>query len=160
MIKVSVCCTLYFRNHMSYDLHLWYTCMYKRIISAGIFFFFLFFSKFWFSGSLGVVKRAKNDPKLQKNSACLTPYFRNCLSYDFDFAKLLCKMMVSPSNFFVFQKFDFWDCYGGKRAKNDLKLPVSVYFALYLRNCRLYHQGFENDVYRCFSLFLFFNLAL
>ena len=35
--KISVCRTLYFRNHISYDLYLWYTCMYKRIISPGIF---------------------------------------------------------------------------------------------------------------------------
>ena len=40
MTKVSVCGTLYFSNHISYDLHLWYTCMYKRIIFPGIFFFF------------------------------------------------------------------------------------------------------------------------
>ena len=52
MTKISVCCTLYFRNHISYDLHLWCTCMYKRIISPGIFFVSLF-SKFWFLGSLG-----------------------------------------------------------------------------------------------------------
>ena len=32
----------------SYDLHLWYTCMYKMIISRH----FLFFSKFWFTGLL------------------------------------------------------------------------------------------------------------
>ena len=34
--KISVCCTLHFRNHISYDLHSWYKCMYKRIISPGI----------------------------------------------------------------------------------------------------------------------------
>ena len=39
----------------------------------------------------------------------------------------------------------------GKRAKNDLKLPISVCFALYLRNCRSYHQDFDKDIYRCFS---------
>ena len=38
-------------------------------------------------------------------------------------------------------------------AKDDLKLPISVCFALYLRNCRSYHQDFDNDIYRCFSLF-------
>ena len=43
MTKLSVCRTFYFRNHISYDLHLWYTCMYRRIISPGIFFFFFFF---------------------------------------------------------------------------------------------------------------------
>ena len=48
MTKISVCCTLYFSNHISYGLHLWYTCMHKRIISPGIF----FSSEFWFSGSL------------------------------------------------------------------------------------------------------------
>ena len=33
MLKISVCRTLCFRNHISYDLdHLWFTCMYKRII--------------------------------------------------------------------------------------------------------------------------------
>ena len=39
----NFCHTLYFRNHISYDLHLWYTCMYKSITSPGI---FSFFSKF------------------------------------------------------------------------------------------------------------------
>ena len=28
MTKISLCCTLHFRNHISYDVHLWYTCMY------------------------------------------------------------------------------------------------------------------------------------
>ena len=44
MTKIFVCRTLYFRNHISYDVDLWYTCMYKKIISPGI--FFHFFSKF------------------------------------------------------------------------------------------------------------------
>ena len=39
----NVCRTLYFRNHISYDLYLWYTCMYKRIISPGIFIIFFNF---------------------------------------------------------------------------------------------------------------------
>ena len=43
----------------------------------------------------------------------------------------MCKM-ISPANFFIFQNFDFWY----KRAKNDLKLPISVCFAPYLRKCR------------------------
>ena len=50
MTKISVYHTLYFRGHISHDLHLWYTCIYKMIISAGIFFIFL--SKFWFLGTL------------------------------------------------------------------------------------------------------------
>ena len=87
MLKISVCHTLYFRNHISYDLQLWCACIYKRIISPGIFFHFLFFSKFWFSGSLGKwqvegvgvrkgQKMAHNDKKF-----CLTLYLRNHISY-------------------------------------------------------------------------------
>ena len=37
MLKISVCRTLYFRNHISDDLHLWYTCMCKKIVSPAIF---------------------------------------------------------------------------------------------------------------------------
>ena len=69
---------------------------------------------------------------------------------------------------------------GGKRAKNGPKrqkfclshsisqepyiiwLRFKYVFALYLRYCRSYHQDFDNDIYRCLSLFLFFkkcNLA-
>ena len=48
--KISVCRTLYIRDYISHDLHLWYTCMYKRIISPGV--FFHFFPKCWFLGSL------------------------------------------------------------------------------------------------------------
>ena len=57
--------------------------MYKRIISPGI--VFIFFSKFRFSGSLGVGKRAKKWPKMTKYSVCLTLYLRNRTSYDYDF---------------------------------------------------------------------------
>ena len=46
--KISVCCTLHFRNHISYDLHLWYTCMYKRIISPGILSQELYIIWLWF----------------------------------------------------------------------------------------------------------------
>ena len=48
------------------------------------------------------------------------------------------------SNFFSFLEISIFG------AKNDLKLPISVLFALYLRSCRPYHQGFVNDIYKCF----------
>ena len=38
----------------------------------------------------------------------------------------MCKMMIFPGNFFIFENF-------------DLKLPISVCFVLYLGNCRSYH---------------------
>ena len=37
-----------------------------------------------------------------------------------------------------------------KRAKPDLKLLISVCFALYLRNCRSCHQDDHNGISRCF----------
>ena len=39
MTKHSVCHAPYLRNHTSYDLQLWYTCMFKRIKSPDIFSF-------------------------------------------------------------------------------------------------------------------------
>ena len=61
----------------------------------------------------------------------------------------MCKMIISPANFFTFQNFDFWGFQGGKRVKNDLKLPISVCFALYFTNYRSYHRDFDNDILRC-----------
>ena len=59
---------------------------------------------------------------------------------------------------FHFSKFWFLGFLGGKRAKNDLKLPISVCFALYLRNCRSYHQDFDNYICRCFFFILFLKM--
>ena len=71
----------------------------------------------------------------------------------------ICKMMISQAKFLIFQNW-FLGFLGGKRAKNNLKSPIWVCFTLYLKNCRLYHQDFDNDIYRCFSLFFFKNAAL
>ena len=61
MTKISVSRTLYLRNYISYDLHLWYTCMYKKIISPGI--FFIFCKILIFGIIKRASKRAKNGPK-------------------------------------------------------------------------------------------------
>ena len=45
--KKSVCCSWYLRSHISYDCHLWYTCVNDNI-SRNFFHFF----KIWFSGLL------------------------------------------------------------------------------------------------------------
>ena len=63
MAKASVFHTLYFRNHISYDLHLWYTCMYKKIISPDL--FCIFFKILIFRIIRGVVK-GKKWPKMTK----------------------------------------------------------------------------------------------
>ena len=85
MSKISVCCTLYFRNHISHDLHLLCLCMYKRVISPGI--FLIFFFKILIFGIIrevrvGVVKgqeMAYNDKKFcQSHSLSHEPYIIYC----------------------------------------------------------------------------------
>ena len=86
------------------DLHLWYTCVYKRIISPDI---FSYFSKFWFSGSLGGTlkgqKMAQNDKKF-----CLSRTISQEPYIIWLWFGCTCKMMISTGNFSIFQSFDFW----------------------------------------------------
>ena len=107
MTKMSVCCTFYFRNHISYDLHVWYTCMYKRIISPGIFWFFQNLD-IWDHQERGCRKRVKNGLKWQKFFVCLTPCLRNHTSYDCDFWCTCVKWWYLQEIFFIFQNFDLW----------------------------------------------------
>ena len=112
-----------------------------------------FSSKFWLLGSLRgeLVKGQKitqNDKKLcLSHSASQELYIIYC---DFWYT---CVKWWYPANFLIFQNFDFGGFLGGKMAKNNLNLPISECFALYLRNCRSYQDFFDNDIYRCFSLF-------
>ena len=155
--KIFVCSTLYFRHHISYDLHLWYTCMYKRIMSPGI--FYIFFFKILILRIIRVEvggKRAKNGPEWQKILSVSL-----CISWTVHHMIVIlvhmCKTIIFPANFFIFSIFIFGVFTPRKRAKNDLKLPTSVCFALYLINCRSHHRDFDNDIYRCFSLCYFFK---
>ena len=75
-------------------------------------------------------------------------------SYDCDFW-YTCVKWWYLQQIFHFVKSWLLEFVGGKRGKNDVKLPISVCFALYLRNCRSHHQDFDNDIYRCFSLYFF-----
>ena len=86
----------------------------------------------------------KKWPKMSKHSVWLIPYLRNHTSFDYDFWYTCVKWWYLQELFFFFfsQNFDFSAFEGGKRAKNGPKLPVSVCNALYLRNCRSYHQDF------------------
>ena len=148
--KNLVCCTLYFWNHISYDLHLWYTYIYKRIISPVIFFHFFQILIF---GIMGIWK-GKKWPKITKHFVCLTSYLRNHISYDYDLWYTCVKWWYLQHFFSFFQNFDFWVFMagalgGGWKGKNDLTLPISVCFALYLSNCRSYHWDFDNDISSC-----------
>ena len=135
------CHTLYFRNHTSYDLHLWCTCIYKRIISPSIFFFFQYI---WFLGSLGwgVVKGQKMAQNEKKKNLSHSVSQETYIIWLW-FLVHMCKW------WYLQQIYSFF----AKTAKHDLKLPISVCFALYLRNRRSYHQDFDSDIHRCFSLF-------
>ena len=102
----------------------------------------MFFSvlKFWFSRLWGGWK-GKKWPKMTKNSACLIPYLRSEEPY---IIWLIFGAYVlnddTSSKVFRFSKFWFLAFFfvcvygvvgvGCKRAKNDLKLPISVCFAL------------------------------
>ena len=103
LTKISVCCTLYFRNHTSYYLYLRYTCMYKRIISPDILFIFFKILIFGIIMGMGVVKRqkmAQNDKKF-----CLS-HFLSQKPYIIWlwFLVQMCKMIISLQQVFLFFK--------------------------------------------------------
>ena len=143
MTKNSVCRTPYLRNHTSYDCHLWCKCV-KWYLQ--VFFSIL---KSWFSRA----ERAKNDQN-DKNFFLLHLIFQEPYIIWFSFMLHMHVWMENFSRHFCFfQNFDFQDHFG-KRAKNDLKLPISVYYALHLSNCRSYHWDFDNDIYMFFFIIL------
>ena len=82
------------------------------------------------------------------------PYLKNLTLYDCDFW-CTCVKWWYLQKFFSFSKILIFGVFKGIKGKNDLKLPISVCFALFFRNCRSYHQDFDNDIYRCFSWFFF-----
>ena len=122
----------------------------KIIISSSVFFHFFKILIFWVHSPL----KGQKWSIMTKDSVCRTPYLRNHTSYDCDFW-YACVKWWYLQQIFSFLKSWFWGFLGGKRAKSDLKLPISVCCTLYLRNCRSYHQDFDNDIYRCFSLYFF-----
>ena len=120
----------------AYIIWLWFLVhMCKVMTSQNVFFSVL---KFSFSWLLGWFK-GKKWPKMTKNSVCLTPYLRNCTSYDCGFWYTSVKWWYLQLSFIFFQNSDFLE---GKRAKNDPWLPISVCRTLYLKNCRSYHEDY------------------
>ena len=86
---------------------LWFLVhMCKMIISPGAFFIL---AKFWFFRVIreGVEgqKMAQNDKKIP---VCLTPYLRNCASYDHDFWWTCAKWWYLQQFFAFFQNFYFF----------------------------------------------------
>ena len=76
---------------------------FKMMTSPDVFFIF---SKFWFSGLLG--ERGVTGQKMAQNNKkfCLTPYLRNCTSYECFLLHI--SKMVSPAIFFIFSKVWFF----------------------------------------------------
>ena len=100
MTKKCVCHAPCFKNHASYDRHLWYTSVQWWYIQV----FFPFFKILFFFQIIGGVKghkRAQNDKSFRR-----APYFRNHTSYDCHLWDI-CKM-ISPLR--SFQKFGFLGC--------------------------------------------------
>ena len=116
-------------------------------------------SKFWFSGSLGRVvcvcvcrgeggqkeqKMAQNDKKF-----CLTPYLRNCTSYDCGFWYACVKWWYLQQFFSCFQKSDFsgFSKFINKSKKEILKcVPTFLTCVWFLYRGGVFNQ---NDLYLC-----------
>ena len=108
----NVCRTLYFRNHISYDLYLWYTCMYKRIISLGILIIRIIRWGWW---------KGKKWPKMTKNFVCLTLYFRNRTSCDCDFW-CMCVKWLYLQQIFSFSQILIFGVFRGTKGKKWAKI--------------------------------------
>ena len=117
--KKYVCCTSYLRRYTSHDCHFWYKILILRVVRG-----------------LKGQKTAQNDKKF-----CLSQFISQepCLIWLW-FLVHMCKMMISRAFFFLI--LILWAFRRGKRAKNDPLLLISVFYTLYLKNCRSYHQGF------------------
>ena len=105
--------------------------MCKRLLSSGIFFIF---SNILFWESLG--EKGKN---ILYVSLCISGTVSHIIVI---FSTHVQKDDISSNVFQFFVIVLLGDFRGGKRGKNDLKLPISVCHALYLRNFRSYHGDF------------------
>ena len=127
-----------------FDLYLWYTCVCKRIISPGVFFFFFIFSKFLLSELLGGYK-GKKWPKTAKSFVCGTLYLKKHTPYDHDFWYTW-KMMISPGGFFHFFKiliFGFFREVKGQKITQNEKIPSYIIWLWFLVHmCKMISPAF------------------
>ena len=145
-------------------------------MSRQFFHFFLILIFRWLSGGRRD-KRVKNSPKWQNILSVVlhisgTIYQIIWLSFMLHICKMIIKGQKATQNDKNFclshsishelkvqkmtqndKKFCLLHSLSQELYIRNLKLPISVCFALYLRNSRLNHQDFHIDIYRCFSLF-------
>ena len=120
----SVCRAPYLRNCTSPDHNFWCTYVKWWYLQG----FFSFFKNFDFLSC----KSAKNSPKWKITITSVTRYILRTIHYIRPrFLGHLSKMMISSGKFLISHNFDF-GVYEDKRAKDDLTLPISVCFALYI----------------------------
>ena len=98
---------------ISYDLHLWYTCMYKRIMSSGIFliFFFFFFKILIFE----IIRKRVKGQKMTQNGKkfCQShSVFQDPYIIWLWFLLHMSKIMMSSAIFSIFSKFWFFEFLG------------------------------------------------
>ena len=111
--------------------------MCKMIISPGVFFNFKILI-FWVAMGLKGQKMAQNDKKFcLSHSVSQEPYFIWLW-----FWVHICKMMISPANFFIFQSFNFWGFYGGKGAKKRPKITNFSMFSSISQELGITSSGF------------------
>ena len=114
----------YFRNHTSYDCHLWDICKMISPLRS-------FFQKFWFSGLL-----VKEQKTVQNDENFFLSYSISQEPYIIwlSFMVHICKMIISPSVAFIFSKFWFLGSSGGWKGKKQSKMTNNVCRVLYLNH--------------------------
>ena len=106
-------------------------------------FFFLFkILIFWVHNPRKEQRTVHNN----QNYVYHAPFLRKHTSYNYDFWYTFVKGLYMQQ-FFSFFKILICEIFRWKKGKNGLNLPIWVCFALYLRNCRLYHQNFDNNFF-------------
>ena len=104
-------CLLYSTSQEAYIIWFWFLIhMCKMMTLQDAFFIVL---KFWFSWLLEGYE-GKKWPKMTKNSVCLTPYLRNCTSYNCGFWYTCVKWWYLQHFFFIFSKFWFFGVFRGE----------------------------------------------
>ena len=134
MLKISVCCTLYFRNHISYDLRLWYTYICKRITSPAIFFFSFKILTF------GMIKGEVKGQKMAQNDKSFCPYLSNCTSYDCDFCCTFVEWWYLQQIFSFFKILIFWVFRGIKGKKWPKLTNFSLFYSIWRYSSFLSHS--------------------
>ena len=130
-----LCCIPYLRKHTSYDCDFWYTCVKWWHFQM----LFSFFLNFDFLIVRGV--KCKKWPKMRKNSICLTPYLRNCTSYDCGSWYTCIKWWYLQQFFHFFKILIFWVFRGeGNRAKTTHNYQFQSVTLYISKNCRSYHE--------------------